>query len=308
MIFQNRLRLVVAFVIGCITSVFASVSYAKQDQESSTSKDRDRKQEIELGSRIARGGFQNENDIRDKFNNWKQDEDARAWLAEMKFDLSEVIEVQAVKPHGQKADVELTVKTRDKVYRQGISIKLVSNPRGFNQIDKRWLRTYAQMWAMPKEVHNALKLFVGEKSAAAPGHDPKRLYLNELDKPTQQLVIDFFQRNRRQIIDDLFAGDGEHAASWVMVTLKEEQKARGSFDRKTRWMLCPTKVAADFFGEGPIQITAAGNLKIGRITMQRKGGDNGRESANMLQFKINPVDLFSMRDQDHDQGYDQGRK
>lgn len=26
--------------------------------------------------------------------------------------------------------------------------------------------------------------------------------------------------------------------------------------------------------------------------MQRKGGDGGRSSANMLQFKINPIKLF----------------
>lgn len=28
--------------------------------------------------------------------------------------------------------------------------------------------------------------------------------------------------------------------------------------------------------------------------MQRKGGDNGRETANMLQFKINPTKLFDL--------------
>ena len=33
-------------------------------------------------------------------------------------------------------------------------------------------------------------------------------------------------------------------------------------------------------------------LEIGRITMQRKGGDAGRATAKMLQFKINPVQLF----------------
>ncbi|MFC1932067.1 hypothetical protein ACFLXU_00335 [Chloroflexota bacterium] len=26
--------------------------------------------------------------------------------------------------------------------------------------------------------------------------------------------------------------------------------------------------------------------------MQRKGGDGGRETSKMLQFKINPVELF----------------
>lgn len=39
-----------------------------------------------------------------------------------------------------------------------------------------------------------------------------------------------------------------------------------------------------------VQVTI--NLKIGKITMQRKGGDNGRETAKMLQFKINPAELF----------------
>ncbi|MEQ1762789.1 MAG: hypothetical protein ABL984_06525 [Pyrinomonadaceae bacterium] len=42
-----------------------------------------------------------------------------------------------------------------------------------------------------------------------------------------------------------------------------------------------------------MEITRAGNLKIGRITMQRKGGDGGRETAKMLQFKINPALLIA---------------
>jgi hypothetical protein len=47
------------------------------------------------------------------------------------------------------------------------------------------------------------------------------------------------------------------------------------------------------FGGGDIRITNQGSLKIGKIGMQRKGGDNGRDTANMLQFKINPVELFT---------------
>jgi hypothetical protein len=47
-----------------------------------------------------------------------------------------------------------------------------------------------------------------------------------------------------------------------------------------------------YFAEGPVEITRQGNLRIGRITMQRKGGDGGRETARMLQFKINPALLL----------------
>jgi hypothetical protein len=46
------------------------------------------------------------------------------------------------------------------------------------------------------------------------------------------------------------------------------------------------------FGGGDIRITDRGSLRIGKILMQRKGGDNGRDTAKMLQFKINPVELF----------------
>ena len=33
---------------------------------------------------------------------------------------------------------------------------------------------------------------------------------------------------------------------------------------------------------------------VWKITMQRKGGDGGRITANMLQFKINPAELFEI--------------
>ena len=49
-----------------------------------------------------------------------------------------------------------------------------------------------------------------------------------------------------------------------------------------------------FYSDGPVELTRSGNLKIGRITMQRKGGDNGRDTAKMLQFKINPVQVFDI--------------
>lgn len=35
-----------------------------------------------------------------------------------------------------------------------------------------------------------------------------------------------------------------------------------------------------------------GSICIGKVTIQRKGGDNGRETANMLQFKLDPTELF----------------
>jgi len=44
--------------------------------------------------------------------------------------------------------------------------------------------------------------------------------------------------------------------------------------------------------EGTIEITRNANLKIGRTIIQRKGGDNDRDTAKLLQFKINPAQIL----------------
>jgi len=100
-------------------------------------------------------------------------------------------------------------------------------------------------------------------------------------------VLDFFTANRDDISSDLSKGDGTHAASWFMVAFKATAN--------TRWTLRASDDVIKFFGDGKVEITRAGNLKIGRITMQRKGGDGGRETAKMLQFKVNPVLLFDAK-------------
>ena len=265
---------------------------------------RDRAVEVQQGSQIAKGGFQNEDEIRDKFNNWKTDKDARAWLLAMKYSLEDAIEVTASKPHGEKADVEVRVRAKGGERVEGISIKLVSNPNGFNQIDKRWLANYAKMWSMPADVHEALKLFVGETPPVTGSRGDERMFLNELDEKTQHAVVEFFTQHREQMVSDLFRGDGDHAADWMMVTLKDGGRVRelkgprkdSSDSDRPQWILRSTGDVIRFYGEGEVRITSAGSLRIGRITMQRKGGDNGRESAKMLQFKINPAELFDIAD------------
>ena len=239
---------------------------------------------IEKGSETAKNGFKNEDEIRDKFNNWKTDADARIWLGAMNYKLAEIESVMASKPHGEKADVEVVIKTKAGEKREGISIKLVSSEQGFNQIDKRWLATYAKMWKMPAVVQDALKLYVGETPPLKPSKETNRMFLNELDAATQKAVIDFFTENKEAIVSDLFSGDGAHAAGWMMVALKSSATPR--------WVLRTDAYAIKFFSEGKVELTRNGNLKIGRITVQRKGGDGGRETAKMLQFKINPALLF----------------
>ncbi|HHB94319.1 MAG TPA: hypothetical protein ENK88_04155 [Campylobacterales bacterium] len=60
-----------------------------------------------------------------------------------------------------------------------------------------------------------------------------------------------------------------------------------------QWALEPINKVLNHFGNGEVRITPRGSFKIRNITLQRKGRDNGRETANMLQFKINPAELIN---------------
>lgn len=66
-----------------------------------------------LGSQTAKKGFQNEDDIVIKFNNWQNDEDAQKWLILMQYILEEIECVKAVKLSGYKTDVQAQVTIKN---------------------------------------------------------------------------------------------------------------------------------------------------------------------------------------------------
>lgn len=243
---------------------------------------------IKRGSQTAKDGFSNEVDISDKFSNWKEDTEAKKWLEIMGYKLNEIEKVEAIQVKGSyKTDVQvkITIFLKKIISHENISIKLVSNPKGFNQIDKRWVDKYAELWNVPSNVRRSLKLFTGELSPVIKDvRDERRMFLDELDIASKEELLSFFRTNKILIISDLIKGRGKFSADWMLVVLK--------VDGSPKWVLKDINQAMNIFGQGDVLITAHGNLKIGNIGMQRKGGDNGRDSARMLQFKVNPVILF----------------
>lgn len=68
----------------------------------------------------------------------------------MNYNLEEFETVQATKVTcSYKADIQVKNKNEIKFKHlndyQNILVKFVSNPSGFNQIDKRWLKSYKDM-------------------------------------------------------------------------------------------------------------------------------------------------------------------
>ncbi len=244
---------------------------------------------VERGSQTAIDGFRNEDDIVSKFNDWKSDKDAQSWLILMRYELIEIEFVEAVKISGYKTDVQVqvTIKLKKAIDVENLQVKLVSNPKGFNQIDKRWVDKYVEMWNIPIHIVSILKRYTDEEEPSInKPKDKRRMFANEFSDSEQIQILKWLKKNQSLIISDILKGQGKFAAEWMLVAQKTSKNAR--------WVLKPMNYCMNYFGNGEIEITKRGNFKIGRITMQRKGGDGGRETAKMLQFKINPAELFEI--------------
>lgn len=247
---------------------------------------------VALGSKTAKEGFKNEEFVVSAFNNWQNEALAKAWLEAMGYDLKDIENVRATKIKGSfKADIQIVIIVEIKFNKlqdvQNIQIKLVSNPSGFNQIDKRWLKSYKELWHIPDDILELLQYFVGElESKISNPKDTRRMFLNEFSSEEQGKIVEFFRKNQALIVNDILKGRGQFASEWFLVILRLE-------NANLQWVLKPINKVVNFYS-GEVAISPQGSLKIGKITMQRKGGDNGRESAKMLQFKLNPCELFEI--------------
>ena len=241
------------------------------------------------GSQTAKNGFKNEKEVADKFNRWKTDAEAKQWLTIMQYDLNDIESVKAVVLSGYKADVnvQVQIKLKHAVDTENIQVKLVSNPKGFNQVDKRWLSHYKELWNIPDNIYEILEFFVGEKLPyKTKTKDKRRMFLSEMEIEKQNLVIAWFKQNKTLILSDIIKGRGQFSAEWVLVAQKTSTNSR--------WILKNINEALQHYAQGDVRISPRGSLNIGNVLMQRKGGDGGRDTAKMLQFKINPAELFDI--------------
>lgn len=244
---------------------------------------------VQKGSQTAKNGFRNEQEICDKFNQWQVDKEARQWLSIMQYDLTEIEKVKAVVLHGYKADVnvQIQIKLKSAIDTENIQVKLVSNKKGFNQVDKRWLSHYQDMWSIPDDVYKLLQYYTGEiKPYKQDVRDLRRMFVDEFTDEEQKNLLNWFQNNKTLILSDIIKGRGQYSAEWVLVAQKLNNNAR--------WILVNINEALQHYSNGDVRISPRGSIYIGNVTVQRKGGDNGRDTANMLQFKLDPTQLFEI--------------
>lgn len=90
-------------------------------------------------------------------------------------------------------------------------MKLVRGKKGFNQVEKRKVNAYVDMWHIDDKTKELLMLFDGELPPRAAGRNPKRMFINEFTADEQEHLYNFFQKNIIMIISDVIRGRGRFA-------------------------------------------------------------------------------------------------
>lgn len=272
----------------------------------------------ELGSKTAKGGFANEKSICKKFNSWQNDNEAQEWFTIMGYNIDKLSSVEAIQiptrikksdlvrlkideeeyeglMKFKKADaqIRIIIKIGNILKIENLSLKKANSDANYNQIDKRTIEAYQEMWGFDDEIALWLKLFTGELNPKSylkligktSLRDERRLFINEMPERIQDKIINFFKNNRIKVVCDILRGRGGLSANWMLVTRYNRH------ENTTTWTLKDINTVMNFLGGGDIKVSPKGSLYIGRITAQRKGGT---PDPTKLQFKIKPCELFEL--------------
>ncbi len=272
----------------------------------------------EIGSLTAKGGFANEKSIYKKFNNWKKDKQAQIWLSIMGYNIKRIDSVEAVQiptriKKSEMEKFEIREEEFDNIIRfkkvdvqirivitignilkiENLSLKKANSDADYNQVDKRLVDAYQEMWKFDDEINFWLKLFTGESNPElfhdllgdVELRDKRRLFLDEMPENIRNKIVEFFNNNKIIIVSDILKGRGGLSANWMLVTRYNKN------EDTTTWILKDINNVMNFFGSGEVKISPKGRLYIGKITMQRKGGT---PEPTKLQFKIKPCQLFEL--------------
>lgn len=181
-----------------------------------------------------------------------------------------------------KADVKVLINENETEYELGFSLKAAD--ANFNQLDRRWLKDWADVTDMPVSIKEMIQSSLDRK------------LINSRDifiLPEQESYIIPFLEGKKHIIFRELLTKGD-----------EQLKAFVAYDEsKNKWFLSRMEDIFNFLLTEPLSTSKNGVLMIGDcLSLQRKGGDGNIKNppkssplhpSNHLQFKIKPLNIIN---------------
>ena len=206
-------------------------------------------------------------------------EDSTAWIAE-DIGLYSYARTSARHRAGiEKPDVVLCDNEGYKDY-AFISLKCCKNfDTAFNQIKRCSVARFKEEFVVPDDVIDILYKYTEDKKKLLAGnYSPKEL----------NRLLEFLNENRRPLLTSAFTGkDKKPKANWLLIHEWKFPNWRRNIAKKASSQLISMQKVLNLFDGFEVSYTKRGTITFGAgVTLQRKGGDNGKDSANDLQFKL----------------------
>jgi hypothetical protein len=179
----------------------------------------------------------------------------------------------------EKPDVVLYVTEEDKEY-AFISLKCCKDfNTAFNQIKRCSLKRFREEFDVPEKVIVIFRKYTKRK---------KKLLGENYSEKELAYLLDFLNKNRRNLLASAFTGqDKKPKANWLLLHQRKFPNWRRNIGKKASSQLISMQEILKLFDGIEVSYTKRGTITFGAgVTLQRKGGDNGKDSANDLQFKL----------------------
>lgn len=206
-------------------------------------------------------------------------EDSTAWIAE-DIGLYSYARTSARHRAGiEKPDVVLCDNEEDRDY-GFISLKCCKNfNTAFNQIKRCSLDGFRKEFDVPEEVIATLRKYTRGK---------KKLLTSNYSQNELNRLLEFLNEKRRVLLASAFTGKNKQLkANWLLLHQWTPPDWRKNIAKKSVSQLISMQKIMELFDDIEVSYTKRGTIAFGAgVTLQRKGGDNGQDSANDLQFKL----------------------
>jgi R.HinP1I restriction endonuclease len=254
----------------------------KVEKKQKTTKVEVKKENESKGREIAKGGYKEEEEIRNLLNN---DDEFKKQI-EKKFNIDSKNNPQA-KLLNDTSKVDISYGTNQ------IQVKK-TKPGQFGQVHRSWISHLIEnvkglfpIKDMLKDLCELPVKKVNGKKMCDKTKKVKKLSEDNYTKEELDKLIKCFEDNKRKIVEYAFLGSNSNSKPDIFVV--------SVYNGKKRDKIIASNIndIIDQIIQNPVKIRKSQTvIEIGdSFSFQRKGGDGGKDVANQFQFKLVPTKL-----------------
>lgn len=242
------------------------------------------------GSETAKSGFHYETLLAEAISNTETDL-SRSVLLKLGLVLSDIKNVKVEVPRSRyKTDLVIAITLQDdSIVTKKLSIK--KSQANFNQLDRRSSEKMKKEFSLTEDEFRLLKFFCGDSKppeySESKTKSHKRMFITEFTEIDQKVLLEMFEKIKIAYITSAFKGNRPEHEPDYMVTISTK-KGDNTLSLDMIHISKMEDAINTYLGDASVSISKKGSIKIGELTVQRKGGDGGKESANDIQVKVRP--------------------